>query len=895
MFSDARKQLGTLALAFFFLLLAGCTHDGEAPAVVAPPPSVQEEGSFSVSAERGVSLDMVEGSDSPVPAKEELLDDPADAADIRIEAAEAAPVIEFTLVYLADEGGSISGAVRQSVEEGKGGSAVTAVPTIGYHFVSWSDGAASNPRTDTNVTADLAVTASFAVNEYTLSYSAPENGSIEGDRRQKVKHGESGSSVRAVPAPNHHFVRWSDGSTVNPRTDAQVVGDISITALFALDQYALTYSAGEYGSIEGVAQQRVEHGKMGSPVRAIPAKGYRFVGWSDGSAANPRTERNVTADLTVSAEFAPNEYTVSYGVEGRGSIDGADRQIVRHGGDGTPVTAMPQRGYHFVRWSDGADTARRIDREVASDIDVRAEFAVNTYTVGGRVSGLVEGTSVVLQNSGDELIVTAAGEFVFETALLADTPYAVAVLKQPSSPNQTCTVIWGEGRIADADVDDIVVECVLKTYTVGGAVFGLPEGSELVLQNKGKEELVVTVSGDFTFARALEDGSPYEVVIARQRLRSNWLCTLENAAGRVTGTDVSDIDIACFPELVLQARPGIRTIDLSWNRDDFPGARFNLCRARDDLSGVGFESCTDVRGGRLERGVEMPHSATGLFNDVAYWLQMEVETAEGRRTVSKAVKAMPFGGLNDTGIDWCADQGGNRNMGGTRTEKEEGCEVLAATFPGQDAHRGRDAMARARILTKTGSGSAGFDFTKICMSGETAGEGRCPPNPLPGNGANNWACIRDNVTGLLWEVKATEGLRSRDHTYTWHHPDKAINGGNPGQWNGGSCRESDCDTHGFVQAVNALGLCGVDDWRLPTRKELLSIVDNSRFEPAIDTNLFPQALSARYWTSSPYADQEGSAWHVYFQYGEVYPDSKSQSHHVRLVRGRTATFGLDNP
>jgi uncharacterized repeat protein (TIGR02543 family) len=40
-------------------------------------------------------------------------------------------------------------------------SAITAVPNTGYHFVNWSDGLTTNPRTDTSITSNLSVTAKF--------------------------------------------------------------------------------------------------------------------------------------------------------------------------------------------------------------------------------------------------------------------------------------------------------------------------------------------------------------------------------------------------------------------------------------------------------------------------------------------------------------------------------------------------------------------------------------------------------------------------------------------------------------------------------------------------------------------------------------------------------------
>jgi len=223
-------------------------------------------------------------------------------------------------------------------------------------------------------------------------------------------------------------------------------------------------------------------------------------------------------------------------------------------------------------------------------------------------------------------------------------------------------------------------------------------------------------------------------------------------------------------------------------------------------------------------------------------------------------------GLNDTGITTYGDASSN-----TLTSEP-------AAYPGQDASHGRDAAAMAGTLTKVGGGNAGFDFTKIDASG----------NPLPAS-ATTWSCVRDNVTGLLWEGKTDDnGLHDKDWTYTWYNSTGVNDGGSAGTAAGGSCGgtvAAGCDTEKFVAAVNASALCGTTGWRLPTRNELLSIVDNSQVNPAIDTSYFPNTMSSHFWSSSPGADYSGSAWYVYFSYGNVGNYYKYSTFDVRLVRG----------
>jgi len=213
---------------------------------------------------------------------------------------------QYTLTYTAGANGSITGTTPQTVNYGACGSPVTAVPNTGYHFVRWSDGSRQNPRTDMNVTTDISVTATFTINQYILVYMGWPNGYIKGKMLQIVSYGACGSPVTAVPNTGYHFVRWSDGSTQNPRTDTNVTANKFVMATFTINRYTLTYLAGPNGSIKGTTPQIVNYGAWGSPVTAVPNTGYHFVQWSDGLTKNPRTDMNVRANKCVTATFAIN-------------------------------------------------------------------------------------------------------------------------------------------------------------------------------------------------------------------------------------------------------------------------------------------------------------------------------------------------------------------------------------------------------------------------------------------------------------------------------------------------------------------------------------------------------------------------------------------------------------
>ena len=111
--------------------------------------------------------------------------------------------------------------------------------------MNWSDGITTATRTDTNVTANKSVTANFAINTYTLTYTAGANGTITGTSPQTVNHNGSGTAVTAVANTGYHFVNWSDGITTATRTDTNVTANKSVTANFAINvSYTITALAG---------------------------------------------------------------------------------------------------------------------------------------------------------------------------------------------------------------------------------------------------------------------------------------------------------------------------------------------------------------------------------------------------------------------------------------------------------------------------------------------------------------------------------------------------------------------------------------------------------------------------------------------------------------------------
>lgn len=236
----------------------------------------------------------------------------------------------------------------------------------------------------------------------------------------------------------------------------------------------------------------------------------------------------------------------------------------------------------------------------------------------------------------------------------------------------------------------------------------------------------------------------------------------------------------------------------------------------------------------------------------------------------------PTGALNDTGINGCANV----------TTNNLPCPL--AGFVEQDGDLGRDALARAGQLAKIGAGETGFDFTKISNSGNVL-----PASAALGTGANDWGCTRDNVSGLTWEVKIDNpaSLRHMHHAYTWYDTNSATNGGYSGaSGNTATCNSTlpQCNTSAYVAAVNAQGMCGSSNWRMPTVEDLQGIVHYGRFNPAIDPAYFPNTSSnpIYVWSGTSSAAYANGAWLVGIGGdGNLGATDKPNAFPVRLVQG----------
>jgi hypothetical protein len=263
-------------------------------------------------------------------------------------------------------------------------------------------------------------------------------------------------------------------------------------------------------------------------------------------------------------------------------------------------------------------------------------------------------------------------------------------------------------------------------------------------------------------------------------------------------------------------------------------------------------------GGEAGPPITLGGKVYGLLTNAALVVQLDgSEVAVPVRTTSYEPAAVPFaiGGTYDRGTPYALSIAQHptgqlcriaRNASGLLLEAQSdvriechrtvlndtGIRTSDAALNGSPAMRedalvGRDAEASR--LTKVGGGTLGFDFSRLCRSGDPVGQNSTCPAGTSFDASNDWACTRDNVTGLVWALAT--------------------------------------DEYDPVAVAPSDGFCGQTGWRSPRVRELLSLVHAGKSqpqEPAIDLDYFPGTPAQSFRADETYADGDGRAWIVHF-------------------------------
>ena len=255
----------------------------------------------------------------------------------------------FTVTFV-DENGTVLG--TQTVASGTAwADVIKPEPTkTGYTFAAWI----GSPET---VTADVTVTASYSINQYTITFDTAGGSAIAAITQ------DYGTAVTAPADPTKEGYTFDGWDKEIPAT--MPAENITITAKWKVNQYTITFDTAGGSAIDPITQ---DYGTAVTAPEAPTREGYTFDGWDKEIPATMPAE-----NITITAKWKVNQYTITFDTAGGSAIDPITQDY------GTAVTApeAPTReGYTFDGWDKDIPLSMP-----AENVTITAKWIANTYTV----------------------------------------------------------------------------------------------------------------------------------------------------------------------------------------------------------------------------------------------------------------------------------------------------------------------------------------------------------------------------------------------------------------------------------------------------------------------------------------------------------------------------------
>lgn len=298
---------------------------------------------------------------------------------------------EHTITVTAGSGGTVSPPGSVTVEHG-GTQTFTITPQVGQNVLDVKvDGVSVGGVTSytfTDVASDHTIEAVFGINQYTITATAGENGTISPSGSVPVSYGGS-QTFSITPVEGYRVADVKvDGVSVGAvgvYTISNITADRTIEILFAINQYTITAAAGPNGTITPPGPVIVDYNA--SQVFTItPNLGYYIAsatGCNGSLNGNSYATGAITGDCTVGVTFAINTYSVTPSTGANGSMDPSTPQTVNYSST-TSFTVTPNIGYHIasVTGCNGTLSGNIYTTgPITSECTVSSAFAVDTHTV----------------------------------------------------------------------------------------------------------------------------------------------------------------------------------------------------------------------------------------------------------------------------------------------------------------------------------------------------------------------------------------------------------------------------------------------------------------------------------------------------------------------------------
>jgi hypothetical protein len=185
--------------------------------------------------------------------------------------------------------------------------------------------------------------------------------------------------------------------------------------------------------------------------------------------------------------------------------------------------------------------------------NVAITCSTDTYSVGGSLSGLSAGDTLVIANSnGDHTTIDPTqSTYTMNEPVAYGASYALTVLTQPTG--KTCVIANASGTNVTANVTNANLSCAATLYTIGGTITGLNAATGLVLQNNGGDNTAISANATtFSMTTGVPANALYSITVLTQPTPSSVAnatatisCTVSNGGGTTPNGNITSVLINC--------------------------------------------------------------------------------------------------------------------------------------------------------------------------------------------------------------------------------------------------------------------------------------------------------------------------------------------------------------
>ena len=301
--------------------------------------------------------------------------------------------IAHNLVVTFDPNGGTPVPLAQEVEYGHTATKPVEPTLKGYTFDGWYlDGEEEPFDFGTTITSDITLTAKWEINKYTVTFDSYGGSKVD---PQVVEYGLYAQEPEEPTLKGFTFAYWylDDENEDYDFENTPVTADITLTAKWEINKYTVTFDS--YGGSK-VDPQVVEYGLYAQEPEEPTLKGFTFAYWylDDENEAYDFENTPVTADITLTAKWNINKYTVAFNTDGGTPVPPA--QEVEYGLTATEPAAPEKTGYTFDGWYLG-DEKYDFSAAVEQNITLTAKWEKKTYKVVAKL--YVNGKPAYYQNT----------------------------------------------------------------------------------------------------------------------------------------------------------------------------------------------------------------------------------------------------------------------------------------------------------------------------------------------------------------------------------------------------------------------------------------------------------------------------------------------------------------